>query len=381
MRKNVVVTIIVFVLLIGVVLLKIAPSALTVSHEVSRQVSKLVFHREELLKQTDGRTNILLLGIGGGTHDGPDLTDTVIFASIIWKQNRIALVSIPRDLWIPDRQEKINAVYSDGEAKQKGEGLKDAESMIAKVTGQPIHYGFRIDFGGFVKAVDELGGLDINVDNTFDDYIYPITGKEDDSCSHSDTEITDFVASHSAETDLQQFFPCRYKHLHFDAGQQHMDGETALEYVRSRHALGPEGSDFSRSKRQAKVIAAVKAKVFSLQTFLDPAKILSLIGILKDSIDTDIPQTDIALFVDQLQKLKSSTIQDGVLDLGDEAAGRAGLLINPTPSADYNFAWVLIPKTGSGDYSDIQKYISCEVTSGNCIVTDEGIKTATSSAK
>ena len=67
-----------------------------------------------------------------------------------------------------------------------------------------------------------------------------------------------------------------------------MDGKTALTFVRSRHAEGEEGSDFARSKRQEKIIQAFKDKLFSFQTIINPAKIISLYDILKDSIDTDI---------------------------------------------------------------------------------------------
>lgn len=378
MHKKVFVTIIVFLLVAVVLFIKLAPHTARVAHVVSQYV----FHREELLKQTNGHTNILLLGIGGGIHDGPNLTDTIIFASIAWKQDKIALISIPRDLWNPDSQAKVNTVYAFGEEKKKGEGLPDTERFIAKLTGQPVHYGFRIDFSGFVKAVDEVGGLDVTVDRAFDDYQYPIEGKENDTCGHTDTQVASLSAqiASSSASELDTF-PCRYMHLHFDTGSQQMDGITALEYVRSRHALGPEGSDFARSKRQSKVITAFKEKIFSAQTFLNPARIITLTNILKDSIDTDIPNTDVALFLDQIQKLKAAQIHSGVLDIGDDIAGRKGLLVNPPISAEYNNTWVLAPRIGNGDFSEIQQYIACEINNVSCLVTESGIKVGTSSAK
>src|SRR5437867_4048578 len=60
------------------------------------------------LKSDRGRTNVLLLGIGGDGHDGPDLTDTIILASIDKKDGDVIIVSIPRDLWVPDGKYKIN---------------------------------------------------------------------------------------------------------------------------------------------------------------------------------------------------------------------------------------------------------------------------------
>jgi anionic cell wall polymer biosynthesis LytR-Cps2A-Psr (LCP) family protein len=89
-------------------------------------------------------------------------------------------------------------------------------------------------FQVLLKAVDIVGGLDINVDNTFDDYQYPIDGKEADTCGHTQMKCKSLVDT--PEDQLPQAFPCRYLHLHFNKGLNHMDGETALEFVRSRHA-------------------------------------------------------------------------------------------------------------------------------------------------
>lgn len=320
------------------------------------------------IKQT-GNINILLLGIGGGSHDGPDLSDTMIFASIDRARNKITLISIPRDLWVPDLNQKINTSYAIGENKKKGDGLILAEAVVSKIIGQPIDYGVRVDFTGFVKAVDEVGGLDIVVDNTFDDYIYPIDGKEADSCGRSDQEIQTFTATDSAEQDLAVFFPCRYQHVHFNKGLNHINGTQALEFVRSRHALGSEGSDFARSARQEKVIKAFKDKVLSLGIILNPVKISGLYDILQSSIDTDIKQSQFDDFIRLAGKMRTANIINTVLDYGDSATGRPGLLVNPQPSADYGYAWMLSPRVGIGNYSEIQKYVSCEITIGNCKVS------------
>jgi len=342
---------------------------------LSPVVSHMVLHTDPQIKNTNGVTNILLLGIGGGTHDGPNLTDTVIFASIDQKAKKITLVSIPRDLWIPDLQGKINTAYSDGQ-DQGGKGLIMAKATVQKILDQPIDYAFRIDFGGFEKAVDDVGGLDINVSQTFDDYAYPIEGMEDASCGHSPQEISDWSNSATPSAELD-FFPCRYMHLHVDAGEQHMDGQTALRYVRSRHALGPEGSDFARSQRQQKVIAAFRAKIFSTQTLLHPDKLIALYNTLKDSIDTDITEDDYAGFIAVAQDLKNTKIENAALDQGDSGTGRLGLLINPPISPEYGNAWVLAPRTGGDDFSEIQRYVACVLTVGNCIVTENGIATPT----
>src|ERR1700722_1364063 len=228
--------------------------------------------------QQEKPVNILLLGVGGGTHDGPDLTDTIIFMHIDPVLKKVTLVSIPRDLWIPDMNAKVNATYTVASGKNPGSGLATTESEIGKILGQHINYGIKLDFSGFVKAVNILGGLDITVDRTFDDYQYPIDGSEDATCNMSPAAVASASAAVADGTAQEQdLFPCRFKHIHFNKGEQHMDGETALEYVRSRHAEGPEGSDFARSKRQEKVISALKAKLFSAGTIFNPVKMVDLI--------------------------------------------------------------------------------------------------------
>lgn len=336
--------------------------------------ARVVFHPGATLQQTDGRTNVLLLGIGGGTHDGPDLTDTIIFASINWKADTISLVSIPRDLWVPDLSgsvKKINEAYAQGEDNNQHKGIMLAEATVQKVVGQPIHYAIRLDFQGFVDAINEIGGVDVNVQHTLDDNYYPISGKEDDTCGHTPEELQAFNASESAsltpDQDTFTFFPCRYKHLHFEPGVQHMDGETALEFARSRHAAGSEGTDFARSARQQLIIEAVRNKMIS-SALLNPGKILNIYNIMKSSIDTDLTDTDLGLFLDKLPELKSAKISSNVIDYGDYATGRSGLLKEVEGNADYSYAYALIPRLGNGNYTEIQQFVACAVAGGNCVV-------------
>lgn len=330
---------------------------------------QLFFNRGVNLKHTDSKINILLLGTGGAGHEGPNLTDTIILASVNTKNDKVTLISIPRDLWFPDINQKINFAYADGESKRTGGGLIEAEAAISKLTGQSVDYGVRIDFSGFVKAIDIVGGLDVNVENTFDDYAYPIEGKEDDSCSYLTSDIQAFLATDSAEQDIQQKFSCRYMHLHFDKGLQHMSGTQALEYVRSRHAVGLEGGDFARSKRQERIINAFKQQILSAQTLVNPAKLIGLYDVVKGSIDTDIKQDEFDDFIRLAEEMKSAKIQSAVIDIGDDKAGRPGLLVLAPISSEYDYLSTLIPRIGNGNFSEIRKYISCVVLTGNCTIS------------
>jgi LCP family protein required for cell wall assembly len=284
--------------------------------------------------------NVLLLGYGGEGHEGAYLTDTMMVAHIDLKTNRAVLVSLPRDLWVKvpgktaDFHAKINSVYEMGlfpedypQIPSQYTGKQGAAELVKKtvgdLTGLPIDNYVGVDFGGFKQIIDMVGGVDINVETTFDDYEYPIEGKENELCGKDDQfkQVEPFLsdpnASDSAKTDFfkdkpdletfynnitddpAQAFPCRYEHLHFDKGPQHMDGTTALKYARSRHSL-QDGTDFGRARRQQKVIEAVKNKVFSI-TFLP--KILPLMDDAKSFVRMDLD-------VNQIKKLLGEAGKD-----------------------------------------------------------------------
>jgi len=358
-------SILIGVLVVGICLIF---AVLAIVFRFGSVATETIFNKNIELKKQDEKVNILLLGIGGGQHDGPNLTDTIIFASIDPKLKKITLVSIPRDFWSPELQAKINTAYAFGEEREKGGGLELSRSVVEKILGQEIDYVLRIDFQGFVRAVDLIGGLDINVERELDDYEYPLSGKEEDTCGRLDEEL-EALATASSQLEA---FPCRYEHVHFDTGLQHMDGERALKYVRSRHAVGVEGSDFARSKRQEKVITAFRDKVFSLGTILNPVKVLHLYEVLKDSIATDIQEKEYDDFIKLAQKMKGSTAESVILDFGDETTGRIGLLTNPPISQEYRGQWVIIPRAGNGDYSEIQAYVECKLSGDECEITPTG---------
>jgi LCP family protein required for cell wall assembly len=197
--------------------------------------------------------------------------------------------------------------------------------------GIPIHYAVRIDFQGFEKMIDLIGGIDVTVENTFDDYEYPREGYENAPV------LSD-----------------RYLHVHFDKGMQHMNGEKALEYVRSRHAYGKEGSDFARSRRQQRVILAVKQKAMSLSWINSPAQIKQAITTLGEAIQTDAPISDIPLFLPLAKKIDVQNTQTFVLGTVGASDGSTELLYNP-PMEEFGGAWVLIPK--AGNWSEIHQFV------------------------
>jgi len=323
------------------------------------------FQKEIILKKTDDRVNVLFLGIGGGRHDGPLLTDTIIYASIDPRLQKVTLISIPRDLWLPDLKAKINTAYSFGEGKKKGSGLILTKAAVGKILNQPVNYVLRIDFGGFVKAIDMVGGVNINVERGFEDLEYPISGKETDTCGFTDEEFEKKATSSA----IFEAFPCRYEHISFQQGVQYMDGEKALKFVRSRHAKGSEGTDFARAKRQELVITAFKRKVFSLNTLLSPGKLMSLYDVLQDSVHTNIKQEEYDDFIKLVSKVQNAQTNNVVFFYTDPYSKNQGIFINPIQSEIYNNQWVLIPRRGNGNFSEIHEHVECEIKVGNCPIS------------
>ena len=104
---------------------------------------------------------------------------------------------------------------------------------------------------------------------------------------------------------------------------------------------------------------------------------VSLVGVLSDSIDTNIKDSEYDDFIKLANSLKGSKIDSAILDIGDESSSRLGLLINPPISEEFGNQYVLIPRIGNGNYSEIKTYIDCEINYGNCEVSENEILTPT----
>jgi LCP family protein required for cell wall assembly len=290
------------------------------------------------LKSDDGRINILILGIDkrmSGNTVTSVLTDTILVASIGLTDNKMTLISLPRDLWVTSSlgiSGKINSVYGQYDSKTKDLlGSSGTKEVVSEVLGIPIHYNVTINFEVFKKIIDTLGGVEVEIENSFTDSEYPIEGKENDP-----------VISN------------RYETVTFNKGIEKMDGERALKYVRSRHGNGVEGTDFARSKRQQKVILAIKDKLMSPSFVIDLPKIKELFSLYEKEVETNIKSEDLISFFSLYKRLNLTDFTKVVLD-DRSSADEGGLLISPENRDAYGGAYVLIPRVG--DFSQIQAYV------------------------
>ncbi len=327
----------IFAILMGIVVLLVLVKIVVAGRNFAKNtglslgtVVRLLVNHGATLSSSDGRTNVLVLGIGGGTHEGSDLTDTMLVLSLAWKTRTMALISVPRDIWSDTLKDKINSAYHYGEEKKKGGGMILAKAEVEDVVGIPIHYAIVIDFSGFKKVIDLVGGLDINVPQGFTDTEFPIEGKEDDLCD-GDPQLR-----------------CRYQTLHFDAGLQHMDGERALNYVRSRHAEGSEGSDFARNRRQQDMMVALKGKLTSPALWILPSRDITLFHALDDATDADMNLGEFLTFGKLFAQTKPSNIAK--ISFAD--------LLDIPPQWLYDSKFVLVPKDS---FDAIHAYITSQL--------------------
>lgn len=243
----------------------------------------------KLVGEDEGRINIVLLGMPGAGHDGPELTDTIIAASVPINDEtgKGFLFSLPRDLYVKvpgNGQSKINTVYELSKSEEGGNGGLTTAEVAGEVLGLQIPYYFKIDFNGFEQLVDELGGVVIEVDKDLFDDKYPTADKG-------------------------------YETVDIKAGTYTMDGTMALKYARSRQST----SDFDRAARQQKLIMAIRAKMMELDMFKQPAKAIAIFEVLSSSIETNLKPLELKRLIDLFKDFDPTKLTTKVFD--DSATG------------------------------------------------------------
>lgn len=224
---------------------------------------------------TSDRTDLLVMGYGGGTHEGANLTDSMMVVSLLPQNHHTSLISVPRDLWVQyppnsGNYNKLNSVYAlaSNNGQQPVAGGGAAAAKVSLVTGQNVKYWLTINFTGFRELIDSIGGVDVYVPDSFTAQ-YP---KNDDPT-----------------------IDASWIKVHFDKGNQHMNGETAIRYARAREVLDnlAEGTDFARSARQQIIIKAALAKVKQMSTW---PSLFNAMDALQHTIYTNMSLADLTEF-------------------------------------------------------------------------------------
>jgi polyisoprenyl-teichoic acid--peptidoglycan teichoic acid transferase len=193
-----------------------------------------------LLVREGGRVNLLLVGIDRRSGTGWTYrTDTIMVVTMEPASRSAGILSIPRDLQVPipgQGSDRINVANVYGYRQDyPGGGPGLLQATVEANFGTPIDGYLMVDFDTFVRIVDALGGIDLDVPKALHDTRYP---------------------------DPRPGDPHAFVTIHFDAGVQHMDGQRALQYARSRMST----SDFDRAKRQQQIVVALRERALRLDT-------------------------------------------------------------------------------------------------------------------
>lgn len=287
-------------------------------------------------EREENRIDVLVLGIRGieeneeEDYSGDFLADTIMVASFNKDNEKASLISIPRDLYvdIPDYgKEKINSSYAVGEGRHYGGGgLELTKLILSSISGVYIDYAISIDFGGFKKIVDDIGGITIYRDSIFEESRqWTRDGMEGERYWRLDTN------GETGESWWTFYVP---------RGANVMNSQEALYYARSRYS----SSDFDRMRRQQEVVNAIKNKALNLGVLANPVKIFNILDTIEDNVRTDIPISYTKELIDMARKSKIQDFERAVLEDGEN-----GLLVS-----DYiDSRFVLVTK--DGDYSEIRE--------------------------
>lgn len=279
---------------------------------------------DELQTDVYGHSNFLILGTGGFGHEGGDLTDAIIVASLDPENKTVSMLSIPRDLWVKDEtigNSKINEIYYNAKNHfgSSAQGLDYTKDRIEDIVGMPIHYWIKIDFKGFTELIDAIGGVNVNVKQSIYDPYYPKDGTFE------------------------------YETFSIQAGPQQLDGETALKYARSRKTT----SDFDRAERQQDLLYAIKEKATSLEIITNTEKIEEILNTLKSNIETNIKVKEIITLGGFAADFQEDKISHRLIH--DDPNRCGGFLYTPERQY-YGGLFVLLPAGGVEflhDYSEL----------------------------
>lgn len=259
------------------------------------------------------RINFLILGMRG--KDDPNgglLADSSIIVSLRPFDNKIALISVPRDLYVLmpglNEERKINEAYEIGEKKFPGKGPEYTKAIFSDISGVPIHFAVIVNFKAFKDLVDSLGGIELNLSAPFVEAV-----------------------------------PFEEGSISLPAGRQTIDGGTALLYTRARMS----SSDFDRSRRQQEVIKAIYAKIRKTGVILNPYRLDKLLKIIEKNMKADMQVWEMAEIIKIFSQFKDPIIKTKVIDTGAEK------LLYSTYNSEG--AFIILPI--GGDYGEIHEVV------------------------
>ena len=302
----------------------IKPSLTSFERPVSRDHDELALSQPVDFSLIAGRSwNILLLGSDNdGKFTFPQiLTQVMMVVHIDTVNNVVSMVSIPRDSWVAVPEvggmHKIDQAFLLGAQRDNSfeGGVRLARLTIEQDYGITIDRYAWVGLDGFAKVIDTLGGIDVDITHPVVDDTYP-----NDSGTSSNPNN-----------------PYAYTRLYLAPGPQHLTGEQALEYVRTRHS--DQIGDIGRTERQQQVLTALKPKLTSPNMLATFAQLLKS---LDKKFYTDLSEQEVLAMAEYGHMLSSNTVQHVTLGpgQGQQNYGNLATIYDPTLEANQD---VVIP--------------------------------------
>ncbi len=240
--------------------------------------SSLVVVRDDL-PLIDNTMNIVGMVVSDDTRSYTTEIEALVVIHVDFSHGSIDLVHIPRDVWVSAREDTLERAYGYGEHKQPGGGIRLVKAEVSSIIGQPVQYGVVVPYRQFALMINVLGGVSVDVPHAFTDERFPVDGKENVLCEGE--------VSHG----------CRYRVVSFDQGTERMDGDRALDYMRSTVSIERGEVLWDRNNRQQEVLSAMSEDITNrwenveLSTFIDMGRVFRTTAI------TDMSSRDVFMCV------------------------------------------------------------------------------------
>lgn len=312
--------------------------------------ARALFGTTTLNGESSGRINILLAGDSSDDpgHNGADLTDSILVASIDTKNHTAFLLSIPRDLWVYvpglNSYQKINAandVTNFSQAGYPSGGMGQLQEIVETDLGIPIDYYALMDYGAFRDSVDAVGGITINIQSSDPHGLY------DCSIDYSNGQHL---------VDLSN-------------GEHSLDGEQALDLARARGdcpgSYGFANSDFQRTQDQREMFIAIAEKAKTLGIITNPSKISDLFNALGNNVQTNMSLSDVKALIQLTKSTNLANVKS--YSFSSTLAGSTNPILTDYTSPTGQEA--IIPTVGIGDFSALTQYYD-QLTSSNPVVKE-----------
>ena len=320
------------------------------SQIVSGNIFDLFGQGKPLQQDQNGRSNILIFGTSeddkAHVDAGPNLTDSIMVASLDQNKKVTMLTSVPRDIWVKYDQActagyegKINALYQcmSNDGKNEKAGAQKLMQAVGKIYGLTMHYYVHVNYTALREAVDAVGGIDIKV------------------------ESSDPRGILDRNFDWECNYNCYL--VKYPNGPAHLDGKHALALARARNSSGGYGlqkGNFDRERNQQKILVALRDKASSVGTLANPAAVSALIDTLGKNVRTNFEAKELRTLVDVARDMKNKAITSVSLDQDQNPLLTTGNVGGQS---------IVRPALGLYDFSDIHRFIQRKI-SNDPVITE-----------